>query len=91
MVEVAYPATKREFDPNAGHLELADLYHHIGLEKEAVEEVELALKEYPNNDRIKESYVVHYLQSARPDEGWKRTKDSTIVASTSDITWIREW
>ncbi len=64
----------QEHDPNAGHSELADLYHHIGLEKQAVEEFELALKIDPNNDRTKEYYVVHYLQSARPDEGLEANK-----------------
>jgi TolB-like protein len=59
----------QELDPNAGHFELADLYSHIGLEKQAVEEFEIALKVDPNNDRTKEAYVGHYLQSARPDEG----------------------
>ena len=44
----------QQLDPNAGHSELADLYHHIGLEKQAVEEFEIALKVDPNNDQIKE-------------------------------------
>jgi serine/threonine-protein kinase len=64
----------QEIDPNAGHYELADLYHHIGLEKQAVEAFDFALKVDPNNDRIKESYAAHYLQSARPDEGLEASK-----------------
>ena len=50
----------QELDPKRGHLELADLYHHIGLEEQAVEEFELALKIDPNNDPTKEYYVGHY-------------------------------
>ncbi len=47
----------QQLDPNAGHLGLADLYHHIGLEEQAVEEFEIALKVDPNSDRIKNAYV----------------------------------
>jgi TolB-like protein/predicted Ser/Thr protein kinase len=64
----------QQLDPNVGHSELADLYHHIGLEKQAVEEIEIALNVDPNNDRIKEFYAGHYLQSARPDEGLEASK-----------------
>ena len=59
----------KELDPNVGHSGLADLYHHIGLEKQQDEENEIALTVDPNNDRIKEGYVGQYFQSARPDEG----------------------
>ncbi len=44
----------QQLDPNVGHSGLGDLYRHIGLEKQAVEEFEIALKIDPNNDEIKE-------------------------------------
>ena len=59
----------QQLDPNAGHFSLADLYHHIGLEEQAVEEYDFALKVDPNSDRIKNAYVERFFQSARPDEG----------------------
>ena len=52
----------QQLDPNAGHSELADLYHHIGLEEQAVEEFETALKVDPNSDRIKGCYIDEYYQ-----------------------------
>ncbi|MCI0420248.1 MAG: hypothetical protein L0387_32110 [Acidobacteria bacterium] len=64
----------QQLDPNAGHSELADVYHHIGLEDQAVEQFEIALKVDPNNDRTKEYYAGHYYQSARPDEGLEASK-----------------
>ena len=64
----------QQFDPNVGHSELADLYNHIGLEQQAVEEFESALKVDPNNDRIKEVYAGEYFQQARPDEGLEARK-----------------
>jgi tetratricopeptide (TPR) repeat protein len=64
----------QELDPNAGHFELADLYHHIGLEKQAAQELEIALKVDPNNERTKEFYVGHYYESARPDEALAASK-----------------
>jgi eukaryotic-like serine/threonine-protein kinase len=59
----------QQLDPDAGHFFLADLYHHIGLEEQAVEEYEFALKIDPNSDRIKNAHVERFFQSARPDEG----------------------
>jgi eukaryotic-like serine/threonine-protein kinase len=59
----------QQLDPNAGHFLLADLYHHIGLEEQAVEEYEFALKLDPNSDRIKNAHVERFFQSATPDEG----------------------
>ena len=58
----------QQIDPHVGHSELGDLYIHIGLEKQAVEEFELALKADPNNDEIKTFYINLYFISARPDE-----------------------
>jgi DNA-binding winged helix-turn-helix (wHTH) protein/TolB-like protein len=63
----------QQLDPNAGHLELGDLYNHIGLEKQAVEEFETALKVDPNNNRIKNTYVDEFFVSARPEEGLEAT------------------
>jgi tetratricopeptide (TPR) repeat protein len=64
----------QQLDPNAGHAELADLYNHIGLERQAVEEFENALKVDPNNDRVKNFHVDWYFVSARPDEGLEASK-----------------
>ncbi|MCA1849595.1 MAG: tetratricopeptide repeat protein, partial [Acidobacteria bacterium] len=58
----------QQLDPNVGHSELGDLYIHIGLEKQAVEEFEVALKADPKNDEIKSFYINLYSISARPDE-----------------------
>lgn len=58
----------QQLDPNVGHSELGDLYIHIGLEKQAVEEHEIALKADPNNDEIKTFYINLFSISARPDE-----------------------
>jgi len=64
----------QQLDPNAGHFGLADLYRHIGLDEQAVEEYELALKVDPNSDRIKNAYVGYYFDTARPDEGLEINK-----------------
>jgi eukaryotic-like serine/threonine-protein kinase len=64
----------QQLDPHAGHFEVADLFHHIGLEKQAFEEFEIALKVDPNNEQTKEFYVQHYYQSARPEEGLEVNK-----------------
>lgn len=64
----------QQLDPNIGHFGLADLYHHVGLEKEAIDEFERALNVDPTDDPIKAYYVGHYLQSARPDEGLAANK-----------------
>jgi TolB-like protein/DNA-binding winged helix-turn-helix (wHTH) protein/Tfp pilus assembly protein PilF len=64
----------QEIAPNVGHSELGDLYNHIGLEKQAAEEFELALTVDPNNDAIKNSYVTESLQQAKPDEGLELNK-----------------
>jgi TolB-like protein/DNA-binding winged helix-turn-helix (wHTH) protein/Tfp pilus assembly protein PilF len=58
----------QQLDPNVGHAELADLYAHIGLEQQAVEEFETALKADPNNDEIKVFYINSYFLLAKPDE-----------------------
>ena len=57
------------FDPNVGHVRLADVYHHIGLEKEALEEFELGLEVDPTDEYLKEYYVLHFFHTARPDQG----------------------
>jgi serine/threonine-protein kinase len=68
----------QQLDPNAGHLELGDLYFHIGLEERAEEEMERALNADPNSDQIKNAYVYMYFATARPDEGLeKRQRLST--------------
>ncbi len=64
----------QQLDPHAGLSEVADLFHHIGLEQQAVEAFEIALKVDPNNERTKEFYVQHYYQSARPEEGLEANK-----------------
>ncbi len=64
----------QQLDSNAGHLELMDLYSHIGLEKKADEQFEIALKIDPNNDQIKSTYVEEFFLSARPDEGLEASK-----------------
>ena len=58
----------QQLDPNVGHSELGDLYVHIGLEEQAQQEWETALKADPNNDEIKTFYLNQYLITARPDE-----------------------
>ncbi len=58
----------QQLDPNVGHSELGDLYMHIGLEKQGIEEFEIALKADPNNDEIKTFYINLYFVSGRPDE-----------------------
>ena len=55
-------------DPNVGHSELGDLYIHIGLEEQAEQEFETALKADPNNDEIKTFHTNMYFITARPDE-----------------------
>lgn len=57
-----------------GHSELADLYAHIGLERQANEEFEIALDADPNNDRIKNSHISWFFLTARPDEGLELSK-----------------
>ena len=76
QVEAAFRQLRlaQQLDPNAGHFELADLYNHIGLEEQAVEEFETALKVDPNSDRIKGGYIDEYYQSARPDEALAASK-----------------
>jgi serine/threonine protein kinase/Tfp pilus assembly protein PilF len=76
QVEAAFRELRlaQELDPNAGHAELVDLYFHIGLEEQAIEEFEMALRVDPNNDRIKEAYVQLLYQSARPDEALEANK-----------------
>jgi serine/threonine-protein kinase len=64
----------QQLDPNVGHPELGDLYFHIGLEKQAAKEYEVALKVDPNNDEIKRAYVTHYFITARPDEALEANK-----------------
>ena len=58
----------QQLDPNVGHSELGDLYVHIGLEEQAQQELETALKADPNNDELKAFYLNQYLITARPDE-----------------------
>jgi TolB-like protein/DNA-binding winged helix-turn-helix (wHTH) protein len=58
----------QKLDPNVGHSELGDLYVHIGLEEQAQQELEKALKADPGNDELKTFYINQYLITARPDE-----------------------
>jgi tetratricopeptide (TPR) repeat protein len=58
----------QKLDPNVGHSELADLYVHIGLEEQALEEYEIALQADPGNDEIKTFFANMYMITARPDE-----------------------
>jgi DNA-binding winged helix-turn-helix (wHTH) protein/TolB-like protein/Tfp pilus assembly protein PilF len=64
----------QEIAPNVGHLELADLYNHTGLEQQATEEYELALKVDPNSQFIKVAYVGDYYRHALPDEAVETNK-----------------
>ncbi|HEV8484863.1 MAG TPA: winged helix-turn-helix domain-containing protein [Blastocatellia bacterium] len=64
----------QQLDPGAGHTELADLYSHIGLERQAINEMEIALTVDPNNDAIKSGYISEFLLSARPDEALEASK-----------------
>ncbi len=64
----------QELAPNVAHSELGDLYNHIGLEQQAAEEFELALKVDPNNDATKGGYVGEYFQQARPDDALELNK-----------------
>jgi tetratricopeptide (TPR) repeat protein len=59
----------RQIDPNVGHIELAELYWHIGLEEQAFREHELAIEQDPASDAPKVSLINEYYLSARPDEG----------------------
>jgi eukaryotic-like serine/threonine-protein kinase len=76
QVEAAFRELRlaQQLDPNVGHEELGNLYSHIGLEKQAVEELEIALKANPNNDPLKNFHVDWYFESARPDEGLEASK-----------------
>jgi TolB-like protein/DNA-binding winged helix-turn-helix (wHTH) protein len=58
----------QKLDPTVGHSELGDLYIHIGLEDQAKEELETALRTDPHNDSIKSFYLNLYVITARPDE-----------------------
>lgn len=58
----------QKLDPTVGHSELGDLYIHIGLEEQAQQELETALRADPNNDEIKVFYANLYMITARPDE-----------------------
>ena len=64
----------QQLDPHVGHVELGDLYDHIGLEKQAIEEFEMALKADPNNDEIKTFYINFYYILGRPDEALEATQ-----------------
>lgn len=58
----------QKLDPNVGHSELGDLYIHIGLEEQAQQECETALRGDPNNEEIKTFYLNQFVITARPDE-----------------------
>jgi serine/threonine-protein kinase len=59
----------QRYDPNAGHLELADIYMHIGLDEQYDREMALALALNPTSDIIKQTWVnVAYIR-ALPDQG----------------------
>jgi len=64
----------QKLNPIVGHSELADLYGHIGLERQANEEFETALDVDPNNDRIKNGHINWFFLTARPDEGLEMGK-----------------
>ncbi len=64
----------QQLNPSVGLRQLADFYSHIGLERQAVEVLESALQVDPNNDQIKDQYIVEYSLSARPDEALQASK-----------------
>jgi DNA-binding winged helix-turn-helix (wHTH) protein/TolB-like protein/Flp pilus assembly protein TadD len=70
QVETAYRELRlaQQLNPNVGHLELGDLFNHIGLEEKAIAEYDTALDLDPNNDEIKNAYVNQFSISGRPDE-----------------------
>lgn len=69
QVETAFRELRlaQEIDPDVAHLELADLYCHVGLEDKGIEEFEAALRIDPNNDFTKEAYIIDFYQANRPD------------------------
>jgi DNA-binding winged helix-turn-helix (wHTH) protein/TolB-like protein/Tfp pilus assembly protein PilF len=69
QIETAFREARlaQELDPNAAHLELGDLYCHIGLEDRGVEEYETALRIDPNSDFTEEAYIISLYQSNHPD------------------------
>jgi DNA-binding winged helix-turn-helix (wHTH) protein/TolB-like protein len=71
-----------------GHSELADLYAHIGLERQANEEFEIALEADPNNDRIKNGHINWFFMTARPDEGLELNK--RFYSRGPDISYFLE-
>ncbi len=68
------PAAIREIrmaqslDPNAGHIELSELYFHLGLESQSLREKEIAMQIDPTDEGIKRSLVNELYLSMRPDE-----------------------
>ncbi len=63
-----------QLSPNISHFGLGDVYGHIGLEKQAVEEFERALKVDPNDDQIKNGYVNAFYITGRPDEALEASR-----------------
>lgn len=76
QVETAFRELQlaQELDPNAAHLELGDLYAHVGAEEKAVEEYETALKIDPNSDFIKEAYIAVTYQANLPDAAFELSR-----------------
>lgn len=76
QIETAFRELRlaQEIDPDVAHMELADLYNHVGLEEQAAEEFETALKIDPNNDQTKGYYVGNFFQQARPDDALELNK-----------------
>jgi protein kinase/serine/threonine-protein kinase len=64
----------QQLDPSVGHPELVDLYAHIGLEKQSVNEFNLALQMDPNSEELKNFYINSLFISGRPEEGLEARK-----------------
>ncbi len=58
----------KQLNPNLGHITLATLYYHAGLEEQSAKEFEWALEQDPTSDIVKRSYQSMYSILARPDE-----------------------
>ena len=59
----------QRYDPTVGHLELSDIYGHIGLDEQHEKELAAALEIDPTSNIIKESWVNMLYLRALPDEG----------------------
>jgi serine/threonine-protein kinase len=61
-------------DPDVAHMELGDLCAHVGLEDEAIEQFEAALRVDPNNETAKNGYIISFYQANRPDVALQLSK-----------------